>query len=143
MFNRLIVTLQIMLILFIALYNGVFLVVIPNRAETFPCAEHQCGCKSASDCQTNCCCAAFMLEGKQGIEQVAHENSFSTVFLSSMNCLSGNDGFIVTAFNLKYIREGQVILQEKLFQYFTPVNNPSRLCTTTVPPPKKPPRYFT
>lgn len=27
-----------------------------SRQLDFPCADHECGCKTAHDCQTRCCC---------------------------------------------------------------------------------------
>ena len=111
-----------------------------SKSENFPCAEHQCGCKTEADCKAHCCCSPHKDHNEFQNNSEKH-NSFR-VFISSLNCKYGNNTLTGITFQSKYILADKIQAITGSFLCFlisnTVIPSPEILAS----PIEKPPRYF-
>lgn len=134
--NKILSCIQILVIMCLIVCNGGAAVRLSQQSKESLCKERQCGCKSESDCKTNCCCTF------RGNQNTFQNNNSLQAFISSINCKYGNDPFTGIAFPAKYIKEDQVQPVEESFLCFlfsaTSIY-PSEIIASH---PEKPPPYF-
>ncbi|MBI2472486.1 MAG: hypothetical protein HYV59_14795 [Planctomycetes bacterium] len=138
--NKILAYVQILVMICLMVFNGGIVVNPAMKSDAYPCKDHQCGCKSESDCKTHCCCAP------NGNQDTFHTNSekrngFKT-FISSVNCKYGNDPLTPITFTAKYILESRVQTIKESFLCFLCSEVPSNIPDVVIFPPEKPPRYF-
>ena len=138
--NKIFACIQIFVIIFLMVCNGGIVVNPAIKSDEYPCKDHQCGCKSESDCKTHCCCAP---NGNQNTFPAYSEkqNGFKT-FISSVNCKYGNDPLTPITFTAKYILGSRVQTIKETFLCFLCSEAPSNIPDVVIFPPEKPPRYF-
>jgi len=139
--NKTLAYIQILVIVCLMVCNDGIKVTSVKKSGEFPCKEHQCGCKSESDCMTHCCCGLYKNQGKFQNNGNEQKNSFQ-VFMSSVNCKYGNDPLASITFTAKYILESQVQPIKESFLYFLSHDISISLREVFASPPEKPPRYF-
>ena len=138
--NRILAIVQVLIIVSLMLCNGGVSGNLPKKYDAFPCKDHQCGCKSESDCKTHCCCVPDENLNKFS-NNSEKQNRFKT-FISSINCKYGNDPLTTITFTAKYILERQVRPIKESFLCFLSNDTSFHLPEAIVSPPEKPPRYF-
>lgn len=137
--NKIFACIQTCVFLFLMVCNGGGIISSAKKTDAFPCAGHQCGCKSAADCKAHCCCAPDENQNKFR-NNSENKNGFKT-FISSINCKYGND-LLTISFTAKYMLESQVQQIKESFLCFLSHNTSFHLPQAIVSPPDKPPRYF-
>lgn len=138
--NKIVACIQIFVILFLMISHGGSVISNAKKSGAFPCAGHQCGCKSEADCKTHCCCAPDESQNKFH-KSSEKQHGFKT-FISSINCKYGNDPLTTITFTAKYILERQVRPIKESFLCFLSNDTSFHLPEVIVSPPEKPPRYF-
>jgi len=137
--NKIFACIQIFVILFLMVCNGGSVISNAKKSGAFPCAGHQCGCKSEADCKTHCCCAPDENQNKFH-NNSKNQNVFKT-FISSINCKYGNDPLTIS-FTAKYMLERQVRPIKEAFLCFLSNDISIHLPEVFVAPPEKPPRHY-
>src|SRR3990172_13227189 len=94
--NKIFACIQTFVILFLMVCNGGSIINSAKKSDAFPCAGHQCGCKSEADCKTHCCCAPDEIQNKFH-NSSEKQHGFKT-FISSINCKYGNDPLTTITF---------------------------------------------
>lgn len=138
--NKIFACIQTFVILFLMICHGGSVISNAKISGAFPCAGHQCGCKSEADCKTHCCCAPDENQNKFRSNS-ENQNGFKT-FISSINCKYGNEPLTTITFTAKYILESQVRPIKESFLCFLSNDTSFHLPEAIVSPPEKPPRYF-
>lgn len=139
--SPIIIYLQIILLACLTICNDCSIISLPKQADAFLCEGHQCGCKSAYDCKTHCCCEVYQNHVNFQHNENEQKNSFQ-VFISSVNCKYGNDPLISITFMVKYILEGKVRPIKESFLCFLSQDISISPLKVFVSRPKKPPRHF-
>jgi len=137
--NKLFACIQTCVILFLMVCSGGNIISNAKKSGTFPCAVHQCGCKSEADCKTHCCCAPGENQNKFR-NNSENQNGFNT-FISSINCKYGNDPLTIS-FTAKYMLESRDTPAKESFLSFLFNDLPIRLPEVFVAPPETPPRHY-
>lgn len=137
--NKIFACIQTCVILFLMICHGGSVISIAKKSGAFPCAGHQCGCKSEADCKTHCCCAPDENQNKFR-NNSENLNRFKT-FISSINCKYGNDPLTIS-FTAKYMLESRDTLTKESFLSFLFNDLSIRLPEVFVAPPEKPPRHY-
>ena len=138
--NKIVACIQTFVFLFLMICNGGSTISSVKKSDAFPCAGHQCGCKSAADCKAHCCCAPGKNQNKFHNSSEKH-NGFRA-FISSVNCKYGNDPLTTITFTANSIFEGKVPQIKELFLCFLFNDLLIRLPEVFVAPPEKPPRHY-
>lgn len=111
-----------------------------SKSENFPCAMHQCGCKTEADCKTHCCCSSH--ENQSEFQHNSENHNSFRVFISSLHCKYGNSTFTGIDLQSKYVLADKVQPITASFLCFlistTVISSPEILASSI----KKPPRYF-
>ncbi len=139
--NKIFACIQTCVILFLMICHGGSVISNAKKSGAFPCAGHQCGCKSDADCKTHCCCAPDENQNKFH-NNSEKQNGFKT-FISSVHCKYGNDPLTTITFTDKYILESQVRPIKESFLCFLSNDTSINLPEVFTPPPEKPPKLFT
>ena len=137
--NKIVACIQIFVILFLMISHGGSVISNAKKSGAFPCAGHQCGCKSEADCKTHCCCAPDENQNKFR-NNSENQNGFKT-FISSINCKYGNDPLTIS-FTAKYMLESRDTLTKEAFLCFLSNDISIHLPEVFVTPPEKPPRHY-
>lgn len=137
--NKIFACIQTVVILFLVACCGGNIISNAKKSGAFPCEEHQCGCKSETDCKTHCCCAPDENQNKFR-NNSENQNGFKT-FISSINCKYGNDPLTIS-FTAKYMLESRVAPTEESFLSFLFHDLSIRLPEVFVAPPETPPRHY-
>ena len=137
--NKIFACIQTCVILFLMICHGSGIISNAKKSGAFPCAGHQCGCKSDADCKTHCCCAPDENQNKFR-NNSENQKGFRT-FISSINCKYGNDPLTIS-FTAKYMLESRDTLTKEAFLCFLSNDISIRLPEVFVPPPEKPPRHY-
>jgi len=139
--NKIFACIQTFVILFLMICHGGSVISNAKKSGAFPCAGHQCGCKSEADCKTHCCCAPDENPEKFQNKIDILENAFHA-FISSVNCKYGGNLLTGVTFTAKYILEGKVQPINESFLCFHFYDTSFQLPEEIVSPPEKPPRCF-
>ena len=139
--NKIFACIQTCVILFLMICHGGSVISNAKKSGAFPCAGHQCGCKSEADCKTHCCCAPDENQNKFR-NNSKNQNGFKT-FISSINCKYGNDPLTTISFTAKYMLNGQVLPIKESFLCFLFNDTSINLPEVFTSPPEKPPKLFT
>ena len=111
-----------------------------GKSENFPCAAHQCGCKTEADCKAHCCCSPH--KDQNEFQNISEKHKSFHVFISSLNCKHGNNAFTSTTFQSKYVLANKVQPTTESFLCFL-ISNTLIPSPEILPSPiEKPPRYF-
>ena len=137
--NKIFACIQTFVILFLMVCNGGSVISYAKKYDAFPCEVHQCGCKSAADFKTHCCCAPDESQNKFH-NSSEKQNGFKT-FISSVNCKYGNEPLTIS-FTAKYMLESLNTQTKESFLSFLFNDLSIRLPEVFVAPPEKPPRYY-
>jgi len=137
--NKIFACIQTCVILFLMICHGGSVISNAKKSGAFSCAGHQCGCKSAADCKTQCCCAPDENQNKFRSNS-ENQNGFK-IFISSINCKYGNEPLNIS-FTAKYMLESRDTLTKESFLCFLSNDISIRLPEVFVAPPEKPPRYY-
>ena len=137
--NKIFACIQTCVILFLMICHGGSVISNAKKSGAFSCAGHQCGCKSAADCKTHCCCAPDENQNKFR-NNCENQNGFKT-FISSINCKYGNDPLVIS-FTAKYLLESRDTLTKEAFLCFLSNDISIHLPEVFVTPPEKPPRHY-
>ncbi|OOP55704.1 MAG: hypothetical protein AYP45_13245 [Candidatus Brocadia carolinensis] len=137
--NKIFVSIQILIFLSLTLCSSGVTFVSQGKSGEFPCKGHACGCKSATDCMSHCCCSpqGNSLAAQQGIKK--QKDSIQS-FISSLKCKSGSDTITFTNAELKYTLEDDFVITRIKFFCFLANDTQVHLCEPPVSPPEKPPR---
>lgn len=140
--NRVIACVQIFIFLCLILCSGGVTISLSGKSGEFPCKDHECGCKSETDCKTNCCCSpqGNHLKSQNSVQK--QKNGFHA-FISSVRCKSGSDAIPFTSIELNYIPEGYFTIPQLTFLCFLDGNTLAHLSGPMVFPLEKPPRFLT
>ncbi len=111
-----------------------------SKSENFPCAAHQCGCKTEADCKAHCCCSPHKNYDK--FQNNSEKHKSFRVFISSLNCKYGNNALTGITFHSEYVLTDKIQpITESLLCFL--------ISNTVIPSPEilpspieKPPRYF-
>lgn len=139
--NRIVSYIQMLVLSGIILCNGGVALNPVGKSGAFPCAAHQCGCKSESDCRAHCCCAFGENPQKLQNKNDDTENSLGA-FISSIQCKYGSNPFAIITFVTKYILENRVPPVKAPFLCFFHDKTSTGISTVFKDPPQKPPRRF-
>ena len=137
--NKIFACIQTFVILFLMICHGGSVISNAKKSGAFPCAGHQCGCKSEADCKTHCCCAPD--ENRNKFRNNSENQTGFKTFISSINCKYGNDPLTIS-FTAKYILERQDTLTKESFLCFLFNDLSIRLSEVFVALPEKPPRHY-
>ena len=137
--NKIFACIQTCVILFLMICHGGGIISNAKKSGAFPCAGHQCGCKSDADCKTHCCCAPD--ENQKKFRNNSENQKGFRTFISSINCKYGNDPLTIS-FTAKYMLESHVPPIQESFLCFLSNDISIRLPEVFVPPPEKPPRHY-
>ncbi len=137
--NKIFACIQTFVILFLMICHGGSVISNAKKSGAFPCAGHQCGCKSEADCKTHCCCVPDENQNKFRSNS-ENQHGFKT-FISSINCKYGNDPLTIS-FTAKYMLESRDTLTKEPFLSFLYNDLSIHLPEVFVPPPEKPPRHY-
>ncbi|MBM2833550.1 MAG: hypothetical protein HW406_711 [Candidatus Brocadiaceae bacterium] len=137
--NKIFACIQTFVILFLMICHGGSVISNAKKSGAFPCAGHQCGCKSEVDCKTHCCCAPD--ENRNKFRNNSENQTGFKTFISSINCKYGNDPLTIS-FTAKYILERQDTLTKESFLCFLFNDLSIRLSEVFVALPEKPPRHY-
>ncbi|MCF6155610.1 MAG: hypothetical protein E3K36_10230 [Candidatus Brocadia sp.] len=137
--NKILACIQILIFLSHTLCGSGINFNVSVKSGEFPCKDHECGCKSASDCRTNCCCSPQGNYAKSHHDAKKQKNGFQS-FISSLMCKSGSDGISVINTELKYVLEDDFVIPQIAFLYFLASDIMVHICEPMVSPPEKPPR---
>ncbi|MGQ3685709.1 MAG: hypothetical protein ACUBOA_12010 [Candidatus Loosdrechtia sp.] len=139
--NKVIACIQIVIFLSLMLCSsGVTTMNSLRKPDEFPCKDHDCGCKSADDCRTNCCC--FPQGNHPGHYHSAKKQKSSLQsFISSLKCKSGSAAMVLINTEFKCIMEDYFVIPHITFLCFLASDTLTRLREVMVSPPEKPPRY--
>lgn len=109
------------------------------KSGEYPCKGHACGCKTAIDCITQCCCLpqGSQLKTYHGVKK--QKNSLQS-FMSSLKCKSGSDAVTLINAELKYIPDGDCVTPQITFLCFLASDTLVHIGEPAVSPPEKPPR---
>lgn len=140
--NKIFACIQTFFMLFLMVCNSGSVISNAKKSDAFPCAGHQCGCKSEFDCKTHCCCAPRQDHDKFQNNTENQKGSFQ-VFISSINCKMGNDLLTSINFTAKYILESKVQPLKETFLCFLLHDTSINLPEVFTSPPEKPPKFFT
>lgn len=138
--NKICASIQIFVFLFLMVCNGGSIISPAKKSDVFPCAGHQCGCKSVPDCKTHCCCAPD--ENQNKFHNSSENPNGFRAFISSVNCKYGNDPLTIS-FTAKYMLESQILPIKESFLCFLFNDTSINLPEVFTPPPEKPPKLFT
>lgn len=109
-----------------------------SQAENFPCAGHQCGCKTEADCKTHCCCSPH--KNHNNFQNNSENYNSFRVFISSLNCKYGSNVLTTITFQSKYVLADKIRPITASFLCFlvsnTVISSPEILAS----PIEKPPR---
>lgn len=139
--NKALAYIQMLIVLCILPCNSGRAVNLPIKTSEFPCSEHQCGCKSALDCKTHCCCASY--NNHDEFENSSKKQSGFHAFMSSVDCKYGSDLLTNITFTAKYIVESRIQPAQESFLCFLFYRTTIHLPEIMVSPPEKPPRQLT
>ena len=137
--NKIFACIQTCVILFLMICHGGSVISNANKSGAFPCARHQCGCKSEADCKTHCCCAPD--ENQNKFHNNGEKPKGFRTFISSINCKYGNDPLTIS-FTAKYMLESRDTLTKEAFLCFLSNDISIHLPEVFVTPPEKPPRHY-
>lgn len=135
--NKILVYTQVLIIFFLTLCSGGISLKPSKNTGAFPCAEHQCGCKSQSDCETHCCCASH-----KGDDNAEEQKALFGAIIRSINCKYGDGLAKIIAINLKYALEGPARPFIQQFLCFRSMETTSNFPERTEPPTVRPPRHL-
>ena len=138
--NKIFACIQTCVILFLMICHGGSVISNAKKSGAFPCAGHQCGCKSEADCKAHCCCAPD--ENQNKFHNSSEKHNGFRAFISSVNCKYGNDPLTTITFTAKYILESHVRPIKESFLCFLSYDTSFHLPEVIVSPPEKPPRCF-
>ena len=138
--NKIFACIQTFVILFLMICHGGSVISNAKKSGAFPCAGHQCGCKSEADCKTHCCCAPD--ENQNKFHNSSEKHNGFRAFISSINCKYGNDPLTTITFTAKYMLESQILPIKESFLCFLFNDTSINLPEVFTPPPEKPPRRF-
>ena len=139
--NKIFACIQTFVILFLIVCNGGSITNSAKKSGAFPSAGHQCGCKSEADCKTHCCCTPD--ENQNKFHNSSEKHNGFRAFISSVNCKYGNDPLTTITFTAKYVLESQDTLIKESFLCFLLHDTSVYLPEVFLPPPEKPPKFFT
>ena len=139
--NKIFACIQTFVILFLMVCNGGSITNSAKKSGAFPSAGHQCGCKSEADCKTHCCCTPD--ENQNKFHNSSEKHNGFRAFISSVNCKYGNDPLTTITFKAKYVLESQDTLIKESFLCFLLHDTSVYLPEVFLPPPEKPPKFFT
>ena len=138
--NKIFACIQTFVMLFLMVCNSGGIISSAKKSDAFPCAGHQCGCKSAADCKAHCCCAPD--ENQNKFRNNSEKQNGFKIFISSVNCKYGNDPLTTITFTAKYILESRDTLTKESFLCFLFNDLSIRLPEVFVAPPEKPPKHY-
>lgn len=136
--NQMLSYIQILVIISLMFCNNGVRGNFTWKSEEFPCKEHQCGCKSASDCKVGCCCT--FCEDPVNYQNNSVQKSGLQVFISSVKCKYGSGPSSIT-FSAKYILENHIQPVGESFLCFLPHDISIYPLEVFLSPPEKPPRH--
>lgn len=137
--NKILACIQILIFLSLTLCGSGITFTVSVTSDEFPCKDHNCGCKSAVDCRTNCCCLPQGNHEKSHYGAKKQKNGIQS-FISSLMCKSDSDGISVINTELKYVLEDDFVIPQIAFLYFLASDTMVHICEPMVLPPEKPPR---
>lgn len=139
--NKIISGIQILIFVCLTVCNGNLMTNPVRVAEPFPCKGHQCGCKTEEVCKDHCCCSAYENHNKLQSNSKKQQNSLR-VFISSINCKSGNTLISGVSFSEKYVSTEKAPSSQAPLLCFLPCDVSFPLTEVCIFLPKKPPRQF-
>lgn len=140
--NKVFACIQIIIFLSLTLCGSGITSNVSSKSGEFPCKGHECGCKSASDCRTHCCCSTQENYAKSHHDAKKQKDIFQS-FISSLKCKSGSDAITCINAELKYVLEDYCVIPPITFFCFLADDTLAHIREVMVSPPEKPPRYLT
>lgn len=137
--NKILACIQILVFFSLTLCGSGITFTVSATSGEFPCKDHNCGCKSASDCRTNCCCLPQRDHEKYHYGVKKQKNGLQS-FIGSLMCKSGSDGITVINTELKYVLEDDFAIPRIAFLCLLTGDTLAHICEPLVSPPEKPPR---
>lgn len=133
------ISIVISICLLVNLFVPRFTTFLISVKGEYPCEHHICGCKTAPDCLSHCCCEKILntLDMKCSLKE--NPKDIPSAFIQSLACAGVPDKFTAVS-NTISLPEDVIFIPDIHLFYFLQRLEPASPISFPISPPDKPPK---